>query len=132
MVQNGDFQRFSCHGALTLITKILQHTKQFIFCRSDKKKKGIILIRPHRAAVVVLAVVIFLTVQGKQCQCPRRNSQGLPVREILAACWLKAARGVAFAGSGVAQTHRSTRQLLWSLIFSVPHNSAICPAHLAS
>ena len=36
-----DFQPFSSHGPPTLITKILQHTKKYIFCRPDKKKKQV-------------------------------------------------------------------------------------------
>ena len=51
-------QPFSSHGTHKLITKILQRTKNRIFCRSDKKKSKI-LIHPHRTAIVVLAVVIF-------------------------------------------------------------------------
>ena len=42
-----------------LMTRILQHTKKYIFCQSDKKI-GIILINSHLMAIVVLAVVIFL------------------------------------------------------------------------
>ena len=51
---------FPSHGTHKLITKILQHTRKYTFCRSDKKKKGIILIHSRPVAIVVWAVVIFL------------------------------------------------------------------------
>ena len=53
-----DFQPFSSHGTHKLITKILWHTKKYIFCQSDKKI-GIILIHSHWTAVVVLATATF-------------------------------------------------------------------------
>ena len=52
------FQPFSSHATCNLFTRILQHTKKYIFCRSDKKI-GIILIHSHQTAIVVLTVVIF-------------------------------------------------------------------------
>ena len=57
-----DFQPFPRNGTHKLITKILKHTKKYIFCRSDKNI-GIILIHAHWTAAVVLAAVIsYLTV----------------------------------------------------------------------
>ena len=48
------FQLFSSHGTHKLITKILQHTKKYIFHRSDKKI-GIILIHSLQMVIVELA-----------------------------------------------------------------------------
>ena len=55
-----DFQPFSSHGTHKLIAEILRHAKKYIFCQSDKKI-GIILIHSHWTAIVVLAVIVFLT-----------------------------------------------------------------------
>ena len=50
-----------------LITKILRHTKKYVFCQSDKKI-GIILIHSHWMVIVVLAVVFFIfdSAKGKE------------------------------------------------------------------
>ena len=48
------------HLRAQLITKILQHAKKYIFCRSDQKI-SIILIHWHQVSIVVLAVFIFLS-----------------------------------------------------------------------
>ena len=37
-----DYQSFSSHGTHKLITKILWHTKKYIFCRSDQKNRWMI------------------------------------------------------------------------------------------
>ena len=58
-VYHSDFQPFYLMAHVTsLLSKILQHTKKYAFCQSDKKL-GIILIHSHQMAIAVLAVVIF-------------------------------------------------------------------------
>ena len=58
-VYTSDFQPFSSHGTYKLITKILQHTKKYVFA-NPTKIIGIILIHSHHMAIIVLAVIIFL------------------------------------------------------------------------
>ena len=58
-----------------LITKILRHTKKYIFYQSDQKKIHIILIHSHQTSVAVLAVVIFFLFdnsQGKEVSAPAK------------------------------------------------------------
>lgn len=62
------------------MTKIRQHTKKYNFCRSNERK-GIILIPSPRAAIVVLALVIFFFYLT--------NSQVLNVLKNLSAHWLE-------------------------------------------
>lgn len=53
------FQPFSFHGTHKPITKILQHTKKYVFADLTRKKIGLILIHSYQIAVVVLAAVIL-------------------------------------------------------------------------
>ena len=39
VAQSSDFQPFSSHGTCKLITKIMQRTQKYIFCRPDKKNR---------------------------------------------------------------------------------------------
>ena len=56
------FQPPCSHGTRKPATKILQ---QCTFCRSDKKKIGVVLICSRRMAIVMLAVVAFSPSKSK-------------------------------------------------------------------
>ena len=57
MVYNGDLQPFTPHGSHKLITKILWHTKKYIFSWSDKSI-GIVLI--HSPLTDMVTLIDFL------------------------------------------------------------------------
>lgn len=58
------------------MTKILQHIKKCVFCWSDQKL-GLILIRSHWMAVVVLALFSFPSViwrpKGEEARAPAKE-----------------------------------------------------------
>ena len=65
--------------------------KNIVFADLTKKKRGVILVRSHQMAVVVLAVVIFFLfdhLRGKRW-VPLLHSQVAAVLQILAAHRLK-------------------------------------------
>ena len=80
------FSTFSYEGTHKLITKVLRHTKKYIFCRSDKKM-DIILISfiPDGYCCVGCCQFFYLTVYRKRSQWFGLNSQVLHVLKIFVA-----------------------------------------------
>ena len=87
-----DFQPFSSHGTRKLITKVLWHTKTYVFYCPSEKKIGIILIHSHQMAIVVLAVVIFWFDNLREKRSvPLTKQSGIACFQILVAHGLKTA-----------------------------------------
>ena len=81
MLQYSDFQRFLSHGAHKLITNGTPKNTFF-----SNKKIYMILIHSQQMAIVVLAVVIFLSdCLREKGSVPRPDGQGRRVLDVLAA-----------------------------------------------
>ena len=100
------------HGTHKLIAKILQHTKKWPFCWSDKNI-SITLIHSHWMAIV-LATVIFQFDKEKRDQCNWLNSHVLNFKKFL---WHTNWKSLDY---GIVQTNvhmRWTCLLTWLALF---------------
>ena len=69
-VNSSDIQHCSSHGTRKLITEILWHTRKCSFCRSAKKKIGIILTHSHQMPSMLVVVIFLFDNKGREVSAP--------------------------------------------------------------